>query len=65
MAKTLAVLNNEFGLADQRNLHSSQQAARIWACGDDLPDIPWVWWNHLERILMAVNDLGCRDLLAT
>jgi len=28
-------------------------------------DIPWVWCNHLERIFMAVDHLGCRDLLAT
>jgi thiamine kinase-like enzyme len=25
---------------------------------------PAVWWNNLERIMLAVNDLGCRDLLA-
>jgi hypothetical protein len=25
---------------------------------------PVIWWNNLERILMAVDDLGCRDLLA-
>jgi hypothetical protein len=25
---------------------------------------PRVWWNNLERILLAVDDLGCRDLLA-
>jgi hypothetical protein len=25
---------------------------------------PAVWWNNLERIMMAVVDLGCRDLLA-
>jgi len=25
---------------------------------------PRVWWNNLERIMMAVDDLGCRDLLA-
>jgi len=24
---------------------------------------PWVWWNNLERIMLAVDDLGCRDLL--
>ncbi|MGO4334912.1 aminoglycoside phosphotransferase [Labrys sp. KB_33_2] len=24
---------------------------------------PRVWWNNLERILLAVDDLGCRDLL--
>lgn len=27
-------------------------------------DIPaMIWWNHLERIMLAVDDLGCRDLL--
>jgi hypothetical protein len=25
---------------------------------------PRIWWNNLERIMMAVDDLGCRDLLA-
>jgi thiamine kinase-like enzyme len=25
---------------------------------------PRVWWNNLERIMLAVDDLGCRDLLA-
>jgi thiamine kinase-like enzyme len=25
---------------------------------------PWSWWNNLERILLAVDDLGCRELLA-
>jgi hypothetical protein len=24
---------------------------------------PLVWWGHLERILLAVDDLGCRELL--
>jgi hypothetical protein len=28
----------------------------------DIP--PWIWWNNLELILLAVNDLGCRELLA-
>ena len=23
----------------------------------------WVWWNHLERIMSAVHDLGCLELL--
>jgi hypothetical protein len=22
-----------------------------------------VWWNNLERIMLAVDDLGCRELL--
>jgi len=25
---------------------------------------PRVWWNNLERIMLAVDDLRCRDLLA-
>jgi hypothetical protein len=25
---------------------------------------PRVWWNNLERALLAVDDLGCRELLA-
>lgn len=29
--------------------------------GANLP--PLIWWNNLERIHMAVEDLGCRDLL--
>jgi hypothetical protein len=24
---------------------------------------PMVWWQHLERIMLAIDDLGCRDLL--
>jgi hypothetical protein len=25
---------------------------------------PLVWWNNLERILIAVDDLGCREFLS-
>ena len=24
---------------------------------------PWIWWSHLERILSALDDLGCEELL--
>ncbi|MGH6725924.1 MAG: phosphotransferase family protein [Pseudolabrys sp.] len=24
---------------------------------------PVIWWNNLERVFLAVDDLGCRDLL--
>ena len=24
---------------------------------------PVIWWNHYERIMMAVDDLGCRELI--
>ena len=33
----------------------------VWQAAADLP--PVIWWNHLERIMMAVDDLGCVDLL--
>jgi hypothetical protein len=22
-----------------------------------------IWWNNLERVMMAVEDLGCEELL--
>jgi hypothetical protein len=34
----------------------------VWQAGIDLP--PAIWWSHLERIMLAIDDLGCRDLLA-
>jgi len=34
----------------------------MWQAANKIP--AWIWWNHLERIFMAVDDLRCRDLLA-
>jgi len=34
----------------------------VWQAANNIP--PVIWWNNLERILLAVDDLGCRDLLA-
>jgi hypothetical protein len=33
----------------------------VWQAAMDLP--PMIWWGHLERTMLAVDDLGCRDLL--
>ena len=33
----------------------------IWQALNGLP--PVIWWNNLEHILAAVDDLGCRELL--
>jgi Phosphotransferase enzyme family len=33
----------------------------VWQAGANIP--PAIWWHHLERILPAVDDLGCRALL--
>jgi hypothetical protein len=35
----------------------------VWQAAIDLP--PVIWWSHLEWILLAIDDLGCRDLLAS
>ena len=39
-----------------------QAATPVWQAAGDIP--PWIWWPHLERIFQAIDDLGCRDLLA-
>ena len=36
-------------------------ATPVWQASINIP--PVIWWNNLERILLAVDDLGCRDLL--
>ena len=33
----------------------------VWQSAIDIP--PVIWWSHLERILLAIDDLGCRELL--
>jgi hypothetical protein len=33
----------------------------VWQHAHGIP--PWIWWSHLARIHMAVDDLGCRELL--
>jgi thiamine kinase-like enzyme len=38
-----------------------QMATPVWQAAFDIP--PVIWWNHMERIMFAVDDLGCRDLL--
>src|SRR5262245_7299757 len=38
-----------------------QLTTPVWQAGNNLP--PVLWWNNLERILLAVDDLGCRNLL--
>ena len=33
----------------------------VWQAAYEIP--PWIWWNNLGRVPLAVDDLGCRDLL--
>jgi Ecdysteroid kinase-like family len=36
-------------------------ATPMWQANHGLG--PWIWWHHLDRIMSAVHDLGCLDLL--
>jgi ecdysteroid kinase len=38
-----------------------QMTTPVWQAAYDIP--PVIWWNNLERIMLAVDDLGCRDFL--
>jgi thiamine kinase-like enzyme len=38
-----------------------QLTTPVWQADHKLPAS--IWWSHLERILLAVDDLGCRELL--
>jgi hypothetical protein len=38
-----------------------QATTPVWQATNNIP--PWIWWNNLERIFLAIDDLGCRDLL--
>ncbi|WP_441280905.1 hypothetical protein [Tardiphaga sp. 862_B3_N1_1] len=33
----------------------------VWQEANNIP--PVIWWNNLERIMLAVDDLDCRELL--
>jgi hypothetical protein len=33
----------------------------VWQHAGGIP--AWIWWSHLARIHLAVDELGCRDLL--
>ena len=38
-----------------------QIATPMWQANHGLG--AWIWWNHLERVMSAVHDLGCLELL--
>lgn len=49
-------LDDDYGLAVLTHLMRPLLNARI-----GIP--PVIWWSHLERIFLAIDDLGCRELL--
>jgi hypothetical protein len=38
-----------------------QATTPVWQAVNGIP--AWIWWNHFERIFLAIDDLGCRALL--
>ena len=53
---------------DRRDLEDDYRLSVLWQittpiyqAANNIP--PVIWWNNLERILLAVDDLGCLDLL--
>ena len=38
-----------------------QLGTPVWQAAYDIP--PVIWWNNLQRVLLAIDDLGCRELL--
>ena len=39
-----------------------QTTAPIWQWNANIP--PVIWWNNLQRVFLAVDDLGCEEFLA-
>jgi hypothetical protein len=38
-----------------------QIATPVWQAANNIPS--GIWWHHLQRIFLAIDDLGCRDFL--
>ena len=54
---------------DRRALEDDYRLSALWQITTRLRQAahgvpPSIWWNNLERIMLAVDDLGCRELLA-
>ena len=64
-----ALLTHGVNDYDRRALEDDYRLSVLWLItrpvGQAANNIgPRIWWNNLERIMLAVDDLGCRDLLA-
>jgi len=42
--------------------HLRRRAEEVGQEAYDIPSV--IWWNNLERVMMAIDDLDCRLLLA-
>jgi len=53
---------------ERRDLDGDYRLSALWQIMTPVNQFaikipPVIWWNNLERIFLAVDDLGCRDLL--
>jgi Ecdysteroid kinase-like family len=62
------LVSNGVGGYDRRALDDDYRLSVLWRtttpirqAAYDIP--PVIWWNNLERVLLAVDDLDCRQLL--
>jgi len=62
------LLANGIGDYDRRALDEDYRLSVLWQimtpvfqAASNIP--PLIWWSHLQRILLAVDDLGCQELL--
>ena len=46
---------------DYRHSVVGQLAVPVWQCTVKIG--AWIWWGHLERIMLAFDDLRCEELL--
>jgi len=63
-----AILAHGVGGYGRQALNEDYRLSALWLIlrpvGQAANNIaPRVWWNNLERIMLAVDDLGCRELL--
>lgn len=64
-----ALLSHGVSAYDRQALHDDYRLSVLWLItrpiGQAANNIAArVWWNNLERIMLAVDDLGFRDLLS-
>jgi thiamine kinase-like enzyme len=63
-----ALLVHGVGGYDRQTLDDDYRLSALWLILRPVAQAannihPRVWWNNLERIMLAVDDLGCRELL--
>lgn len=62
------LLDNGVSGYDRQMLDEDYRLSALWLITRPVAlglttSLPGVWWNNLERIMLAVDDLRCRDLL--